>query len=198
MPAAQRRKIFPHLDKEKPPTAAANSTKPDEKENYDNAKTSKKHPTATRNASKANGKKDSNTATTSNTIKKEAPTHHLLPLPLVLLVILCSGFHWISSFRDMMATGKPILDNLGIVLWGQSDADINLLVSFIPFKIDCHNAGHNYEFLLNQCIHLNTKRVNTKRVNTNKPNSNIQNQQPGTMIPADGNPNRAAYPPSYP
>ncbi|KAL3785147.1 hypothetical protein ACHAWO_011208 [Cyclotella atomus] len=127
MPAAQRRKIFPHLDKEKPPTAAANSTKPDEEENYDNAKTSKKHPSATRNASKANGKKDSNTATTSNTIKKEAPTHHLLPLPLVLLVILCSGFHWISSFRDMMATGKPILDNLGIVLWEQSDADINLL-----------------------------------------------------------------------
>jgi len=50
----------------------------------------------------------------------------LIPLPLVFTVILCSGLFWISSFRDALATGKPILDMLGI-LWGQDDADANLL-----------------------------------------------------------------------
>eukprot|EP00584_Thalassiosira_punctigera_P007325 CAMPEP_0172539044 /NCGR_PEP_ID=MMETSP1067-20121228/10325_1 /TAXON_ID=265564 ORGANISM="Thalassiosira punctigera, Strain Tpunct2005C2" /NCGR_SAMPLE_ID=MMETSP1067 /ASSEMBLY_ACC=CAM_ASM_000444 /LENGTH=455 /DNA_ID=CAMNT_0013324667 /DNA_START=64 /DNA_END=1427 /DNA_ORIENTATION=- len=52
--------------------------------------------------------------------------HHLLPLPLVLTVLVCSGLFWIASFRDVMATGKPILDTLG-VLWGQDDADANFV-----------------------------------------------------------------------
>ena len=33
----------------------------------------------------------------------------------------------VASFRDVMATGKPILDRLG-ALWGQEDADANYLV----------------------------------------------------------------------
>lgn len=56
-------------------------------------------------------------------------THHLLPLPLVLTVLVCSGLFWIASFRDVMATGKPILDTLSI-LWGQENADANFLVRF--------------------------------------------------------------------
>ena len=32
-----------------------------------------------------------------------------------------------ASFRDVMATGKPILDRLA-VLWGQDDADARFLV----------------------------------------------------------------------
>jgi hypothetical protein len=35
-----------------------------------------------------------------------------------------------------MATGKPILDTLG-VLWGQDDADINLLVSYYYYLMLC-------------------------------------------------------------
>ncbi len=54
-------------------------------------------------------------------------THHLLPLPLVLTVLVCSGLFWIASFRDVMATGKPILDTLSMI-WGQEDADANFLV----------------------------------------------------------------------
>ena len=109
----------------------SSSTKSDKKEDsaatastaettYDNAK-SKKHPSARPHQ----GNKI--------TPKEEAAGsshHHLLPLPLVLTVLVCSGFFWMSCFRDVMATGKPILDKLG-VLWGQDDADSNLLVSFV-------------------------------------------------------------------
>lgn len=126
---AQRRKIFPHLDNDKK-----------EKDNYDNAKSSKVHPSARKdkNSKTTNPKSSITSSNNANNgqsnkekeVKTEAPTHHLLPLPLVFIVILCSGLFWISSFRDMMATGKPILDSLG-VLWGQSDADANLLVSEI-------------------------------------------------------------------
>jgi len=52
--------------------------------------------------------------------------NHLLPLPLVLAVLVCSGFFWVASLRDVMATGKPILDKFGI-LWRQDDADANYL-----------------------------------------------------------------------
>jgi hypothetical protein len=130
MPATQRRKIFPHLDKEKSSTDSNDNKKSEESKNYDNAKSSKKHPSARNNAAnKSNGTNDVNKSVGKEAVKKEAaPTHHLLPMPLVLLVLLCSGFYWISSFRDMMATGKPMLDNLGSMLWGQSENDINLLV----------------------------------------------------------------------
>jgi hypothetical protein len=127
----QRRKIFPHLDKKKSSTDSNDNKKPEDSKNYDNAKSSKKHPSARNNAANKNGKINTNGVKSvgKEAVKKEAaPTHHLLPMPLVLLVLLCSGFYWISSFRDMMATGKPMLDSLGSMLWGQSEDDINLLV----------------------------------------------------------------------
>lgn len=52
--------------------------------------------------------------------------HHLLPLPLVCTVLICSGVFWITSFRDVMATGKPILDRLGAWV-GQVDTDASYL-----------------------------------------------------------------------
>lgn len=33
---------------------------------------------------------------------------HLAPLPLVMMVLLCSGALWVLSFRDVMATGRSI------------------------------------------------------------------------------------------
>jgi hypothetical protein len=39
---------------------------------------------------------------------------HLPPLPLVLAILLCSGFMFMLGMRDMMSTGKIIL--------GESDA----------------------------------------------------------------------------
>jgi hypothetical protein len=53
--------------------------------------------------------------------------HHLLPLPLVYTVLICSGLFWMTSFRDVMATGKPIL-NKATALFGHEDADANYLV----------------------------------------------------------------------
>jgi hypothetical protein len=126
----QRRKIFPHLDESKKDSSAKNnsnsSTNGTETKNddtYDNAKSSSSKPTKKPHPSARN--KESN----SVKIQKEAnATHHLIPLPLAFTVLVCSGLFWIASFRDMMATGKPILDTLG-VLWGQMDGDANLLVS---------------------------------------------------------------------
>ena len=46
---------------------------------------------------------------------------HLAPLPLVMIVLLCSGALWVLSFRDVMATGRPIAG-------GMDDA---MLVSFV-------------------------------------------------------------------
>ena len=131
---ARRRKIFPHLDDEKRPVAASevpgdanhgNDVKKedgggattDDKTSYNNAKSKK---------GSARKKTDKNhvipNASTSQAVQ------HLLPLPLVLTVLVCSGLFWIASFRDVMATGKPMLDTLSI-LWGQNDADANFLVS---------------------------------------------------------------------
>jgi hypothetical protein len=44
-----------------------------------------------------------------------------------------------------MATGKPILDGLGGMLWGQDDGDANLLVSCCLFRllvIRSHDVHH--------------------------------------------------------
>jgi hypothetical protein len=60
--------------------------------------------------------------------------HHLLPLPLVYTVLICSGLFWITSFRDVMATGKPIL-NKATALFGHEDADANYLVRKILFNL---------------------------------------------------------------
>lgn len=37
---------------------------------------------------------------------------YLIPLPLILVVFLCSGFCWTLSFRDLMATGRPIFGGM--------------------------------------------------------------------------------------
>ncbi|KAL7534474.1 hypothetical protein ACHAXR_007958, partial [Thalassiosira sp. AJA248-18] len=141
----RRRKIFPHLDEEtkksssaslsddaKAPADKNGDTKAKSQDSsYDNAKSKKKgskHPSAARKASKKSSE------TTANENKNDdipndaagSAMHHLIPLPLVLTVLVCSGLFWIASFRDVMATGKPILDTMG-VLWGQDDADANFL-----------------------------------------------------------------------
>ena len=46
---------------------------------------------------------------------------HLAPLPIVMIVLLCSGALWVLSFRDVMATGRSIAG-------GMDDA---MLVSFV-------------------------------------------------------------------
>ena len=139
----KRRKIFPHLENE---TKSKSRTSRDDNNDsgepksdstdgasYDNAKSRRK---------KRSGKLSSDNGATKNGNESDTPNkesaaaaaaagiyhHHLLPLPLVLAVLVCSGLFWIASFRDAMATGKPILDTLG-VLWWQEDADANFLVS---------------------------------------------------------------------
>jgi len=45
---------------------------------------------------------------------------HLAPLPLVMMVLLCSGALWVLSFRDVMATGRSIaggMDDAMLVSW---------------------------------------------------------------------------------
>ncbi|KAL3791856.1 hypothetical protein ACHAW5_002907 [Stephanodiscus triporus] len=125
----RRRKIFPHLKEEDktPPSVpeASKSAKGDSsKANgdatnaYNNSKQKEgpKHPSA--------AKKKPISSKSSDSI--HGSVHHLLPLPLVLTVLVCSGLFWIASFRDVMATGKPILDSFA-VLWGQDDADSHFL-----------------------------------------------------------------------
>ena len=110
-------------------------------------------------------------------------TQHLPPLPLVVTVLLCSGFFWMSSFRDAMATGKPILDRLGL-LWGQDDADQHWLVRAV--MVWFHGSDSH---------HMELTRLSLSGCCSNTPNPPI-----GTMtIPTmDGNPNRVVFLPSFP
>eukprot|EP00804_Cyclotella_cryptica_P024033 CCRYP_007265-RA/>CCRYP_007265-RA protein AED:0.03 eAED:0.03 QI:196/1/1/1/1/1/3/1299/470 len=132
MTTPQRRKIFPHLDGSKKESAKKTAEGGGDA-SYDNAKTTKetkakRHPSARKKNDTVNGTDDIHKKHGIN--KNHAgfsATRHLLPLPLVFTVLMCSGLFWISSFRDMMATGKPILDTLGF-LWGQVDADANFLL----------------------------------------------------------------------
>ncbi|KAL9189886.1 hypothetical protein ACHAXT_009561 [Thalassiosira profunda] len=119
----RRRKIFPHRDEAAPLDAsegasAAGSDAPSD-DGYDNAKSKKVHPSA-------RGKSGGRGGGASPDEGAGSAAHHLLPLPLVVTVLVCSGLFWVASFRDVMATGKPILDRLG-ALWGQEDADANYL-----------------------------------------------------------------------
>ena len=135
MPATQRRKIFPHLSETK--TTSSDTGTKEKEDLYDNAKS--KHPSArAKSNDKSNAKnKEANTtaninnstnnSSSSRTNNNTSPQTPLLPLPLVLTTLLCSGIYWISSFRDMMATGKPVLDSLGMMLEG----DVNWLVSVL-------------------------------------------------------------------
>jgi len=137
----RRRKIFPHLNEgedgsSKSKAAKEESASSTKKDEYDNnkSKSTKVHPSA---KSKTNG------STTTTSTNKPSSTqaaagssiHHLIPLPLVLTVLICSGFYWIVCFRDVMATGKPILDydnRLSSIIWGEDvNADMNYLVRLL-------------------------------------------------------------------
>ncbi|KAL7473296.1 hypothetical protein ACHAXS_013748, partial [Conticribra weissflogii] len=141
MTETRRRKIFPHLDEQngKSPSneaskssKAANDTNNDE--TYDNAKSSKLsktpksgHPSKSKTGTKNSETKRNNNHPTPPTLRHQ-DTPHLLPLPLVLTTLLCSGLFWITSFRDVMATGKPVLDTLSPLLYPrQPHSDKNLL-----------------------------------------------------------------------
>ena len=56
---------------------------------------------------------------------------HLAPLPLVMIVLLCSGALWVLSFRDVMATGRSIAG-------GMDDA---ILVSRTQYFVICVCCG---------------------------------------------------------
>ena len=51
---------------------------------------------------------------TANEIPKatEAPFHHFVPLPLLFTIMICSGFLWLISFRDVFATGRVIFGSI--------------------------------------------------------------------------------------
>ncbi|KAL7497954.1 hypothetical protein ACHAWT_005853 [Skeletonema menzelii] len=105
----RRRRIFPHLSSDD--VAAKEYDKKKEvvkKEGekngvYDNAKSNK--PSAASTNGVAQPAKSSSWTSSS-------AAHHLLPLPLVIITLLCSGLFWVMSFRDAFATGQPLLLNL--------------------------------------------------------------------------------------
>jgi hypothetical protein len=104
--AVQRRKIFPHLSSDE----ADEDEKREDDENeeaYDNAKSNKPTP-ADREPTTANNGGVGNAVSSSSS----CAVHHLLPLPLVIITLLCSGLFWVMSFRDAFATGQPLLLNL--------------------------------------------------------------------------------------
>ena len=137
----RRRKIFPHLNEGEDSSSKSKAAKEEsastKKDEYDNnkSKSTKVHPSA---LSKTNGS-TTTTKPSSTQTAAGSPIHHLVPLPLVLTVLICSGFYWIVCFRDVMATGKPILDydnRLSGMLWGEGvNADLNYLVRILVLCI---------------------------------------------------------------
>jgi len=147
----RRRKIFPHLNegedgssKSKAAKEESASTKKDEYDNNKLSKSKKVHPSA---KSKTNGSTTTTTKPSSTQAAAGSSIHHLVPLPLVLTVLICSGFYWIVCFRDVMATGKPILDydnRLSSIIWGEDvNADMNYLVSACVVYQDRSNLPFN-------------------------------------------------------
>ena len=57
----------------------------------------------------AGGAKADQRARLDSKVKAELRGRHLAPLPLVLAVLVCSGVTWVLAFRDLMATGRPIM-----------------------------------------------------------------------------------------
>ena len=60
-------------------------------------------------ASSGGGAKADQRARLDSKVKAELRGRHLAPLPLVLAVLVCSGVTWVLAFRDLMATGRPIM-----------------------------------------------------------------------------------------
>lgn len=129
---ARRRKIFPNLSSsgadgkaaatavEKPEKNDEDEKRQDENEKYDNAKSNKPFPTVREPNSVANdGGASSSSSWTA--------AHHLLPLPLVLITLLCSGLFWVISFRDAFATGQPLLLNLSNSLPSLAEAELAMI-----------------------------------------------------------------------
>ena len=189
---ARRRKIFPHLnDDEKKTHDASGSANADSGEVNSVASDKAIHnintPPPKKGSTHASAAKK-NITSWKSLDSIHGSTHHLLPLPLVYVVLVCSGLFWITSFRDVMATGKPILDRLG-ALWGQDDADSLFLVRF----------PHDDVLGVWLCVIRLPDQPNvTFHALTNMHTSNTPNLQIGSTIPAAGNPNRVAFPPSFP
>lgn len=72
----------------------------------DNDKTSSKTQNKT-NTNKKHGKKKKDVL-----LPPKKTISYLIPLPLVMIVLVCSGVCWTLSFRDLMATGRPILGEM--------------------------------------------------------------------------------------
>lgn len=120
-------------------------------EAYNNSKSKAKggesnHPSdAGQKSSTATNNSSSSSNNNNNGQTSSSSMHHLLPLPLVYTVLICSGLFWITSFRDVMATGKPILDK-ATALFGYDDADANYLVRKI--YLTCCKKSDDYSYSL--------------------------------------------------
>lgn len=128
---ARRRKIFSHLSSDEVAAAAAEKSdkkedekREDENEAYDNAKSNKPTPADREPTTSVNNGGVSNAASSSSS--SSSVIHHLLPLPLVIITLLCSGLFWVLSFRDAFATGQPLLLNLSSVP-SLAQAELSLL-----------------------------------------------------------------------
>lgn len=136
---ARRRKIFPHLSSSDADGKAAAVEKPeknndedekreDENEKYDNAKSNKPStPTVREPNTAANDGNASTAKASSSSSSSWTAAHHLLPLPLVLITLLCSGLFWVISFRDAFATGQPLLLNLSNSLPSLAEAELSMI-----------------------------------------------------------------------
>ena len=40
---------------------------------------------------------------------------HFVPLPLLVTIMICSGFLWVMCFRDVFATGRPIFGEIDVL-----------------------------------------------------------------------------------
>jgi hypothetical protein len=142
---ARRRKIFHHLnDDGKKATETSRSANADAGtavgDASDEAIVSNNAPLPKKSLTHPSAARKTPTPPSKSPDITNGSTHHLLPLPLVYVVLVCSGLFWISSFRDVMATGKPILDRLA-VLWGQDDADSLFLVRLLFLAKDMKFGG---------------------------------------------------------
>ena len=91
-----------------------------------------------RRRAKASDKKESDNNEAYDNAKSNRPTamrapvstssvDHLLPLPLVMITLLCSGLFWVTSFRDAFATGQPLLLNLPSAPASLAQAELSML-----------------------------------------------------------------------
>lgn len=86
---------------------------------------------------------------TSRQTAEEFRGMHLAPLPLVMMVLLCSGALWVLSFRDVMATGRSIaggMDDAMLVSWLAASSGWNIpryRVSGAFYNVQCFLIGND-------------------------------------------------------